>query len=190
MLNRICWWQLWLSMWIVVCRNSWHVQYGFCQTDEYFPPLLRSSKWPLSPTKPCMYFSSPLISATYPIQLILDLISWTKYGEKYELWSLSLCSAWEKDPICEFIQELWFCIIHAGILKYSTFDNIKKIKKKVLSGEYCQNVEEKLKLSHSANLLQGIGMKIWPFCCNLTAFTGFKCKQNILQFIRNCQMNI
>jgi hypothetical protein len=33
------------------------------------------------------------------------------------------------------------------------------LKKKVLSGEYCKNVEEKLQLSHSGNLLQGIGMK-------------------------------
>jgi hypothetical protein len=35
-----------------------------------------------------MYFCSPIISATCPIQLILlDLISWIIYGEKYELWS-------------------------------------------------------------------------------------------------------
>jgi len=51
-------------------------------------------------------------------------------------------------------------------------------------------VEEKLKFSHSGNMLQGIGMKIWHSCCNLTAFTMFKCEQNILQFMRNCQMNI
>jgi len=69
--------------------------------------MLRSSKWSLSPIKPYIYFCSPLISATCPTQLIvLDLIGWTIYGEKYELWSPSLCSASEKDPFFEFIQEL------------------------------------------------------------------------------------
>jgi hypothetical protein len=42
-----------------------------------------------------------------------------------------LYSAWEKESICEVIQELWFCVIHTGELNNSTFNIIKVIKKTI-----------------------------------------------------------
>ena len=92
------------------------------------PSKAGSFKWPLSLSFPHQNpaYASPLpIRATWPAQLILDLITRTILGEKYRPLGSSLCS-FLLSPVTSSLLG-YGMLLHSNMLSVATGDNVRRI---------------------------------------------------------------
>jgi hypothetical protein len=93
------------------------------------------------------------------------------------------------ESICEFFRNCDFVLFVQGYCVTIHLILLSRYKKKDCLGSTVK-MWKKNNLSHSGNFFTRINRYEDDLsCCNLTAFTGIKCKQNVLQFMRNCPMN-